>query len=333
MNEIKVAAVAPAAFREEQEYRNAAQAVAYVGEAVRNGANLVVFPEGYPGPSNGPLDSSGRLDITPIETMQQTARDHQIYISCGDIEETGIQPDTYYLCHKLIRPDGAIVANYKRCQPTPPALNAYLYYGRKHLVPGDGPIVADTDLGKLGLIICSEIKVPELARVEMLMGARVLLDPVGGTHGRAKVLRQDSHGNLAPRAKMNIWKSLAQARAVENMMYVVTTANIWEKESAWGSCIAGPEGMINEGEGSGIIYGSLDMERLEYLRSRCWQEEDFQDPVSDDVPVTDPGEHRDRRPELYQKLVEPQFDAFNFFYHEDGVETWRDFDKDRVVRG
>ena len=66
MNEIKVAAVAPAAFREEQEYRNAAQAVAYVGEAVLNGANLVVFPEGYPGPSNGPLDSGGRLDITPI---------------------------------------------------------------------------------------------------------------------------------------------------------------------------------------------------------------------------------------------------------------------------
>ena len=199
-------------------------------------------------------------------------------------------------------------------------------------MPGDGPEVVDTSVGKLGLIICSEIKVPELARVEMLMGAQVLLDPVGGTHGRNKVLRQDSRGIPAPRAKMNIWKSLAQARATENMMYVVTTANVWEKESTWGSCIAAPEGLIAESEGSGIIYGSLDLDRLTYIRSRCWHDEDFLDPPRDDVPFTDPAEQRDRRPELYQKLVEPQHDAFNFFYYEDGVKTWQEFDKERVSR-
>ena len=332
VKEVKVAAVAPAAFREEEEYRNAAQAVSYLEEAVRSGAQLIVFPEGYPGPCNGPMDSGSKLAVTPIEMMQDAARKHGVYISCGNMEETNIQADTYYLCHKIIFPSGEIMANYKRCQPTPPALNAYLYYGRKHLVPGDGPMVIDTDIGKLGLIICSEIKVPELARVEMLMGAQVLLDPVGGTHGREKVLRQVGHGNLAPRAKMNIWKSLAQARATENMMYVVTTANIWETESMWGSCIATPEGLIAEGEGAGIIYGTLDLDRLTYLRSRCWQEYDFEDPPSSDLPVTDPGEHRDRRPELYQMLVEPQADAFNFFYYEDGVETWREFDKQRVAQ-
>lgn len=321
MTEAIVAAVAPAAFREDEEYRNASAAVAYVDEAVKNGAELVVFPEGYPGPCNGPLDSCGKLGSTPIEMLQLAARKHSVHISCGNMEHAGTRPDTYSLCHKLIAPDGDILANYKRCQPTPPALNAYLYSGRAHLVPGDGPVVVDTAIGKLGLIICSEIKVPELARVEMLMGAEVLLDPIGGTHGRDKLLRQDSRGNLAPRAKMSIWKSLAQARAAENMMYVVATANIWDTGSTWGSCIVSPEGFLAEGEGAGIIYGSLDLERLRFLRSRCWQDEDFQEPPSSNVPLTDPGEQRDRRPELYHKLVETQADAYNFFYYEELVEA------------
>jgi predicted amidohydrolase len=332
MREVKVAAVAPVAFRGELEYRNVAQAAAYIEESVRHGAQLVVFPEGYPGPCNGPMDSGGNLAMTPIAMMQEVARNLGVYISCGNMEETGILPDTYYLCHKLISPTGEILANYKRCQPTPPAVNAYLYNGRRHVLPGNEPRVVDTEIGRLGLIICSELKVPELARVEMLMGAEVLLDPVGGTYGRA-ILREDSHGTLVPRVHMNIWKALAQARAAENIMYVMVTANIWEKESTWGSCIASPEGLIAESEGTGIIYGILDMERLRYLRSRSWQDKDFQDAPATNTPITDPAQHRDRRPELYQKLVEPQPDAFNFFYYKNGLETWKEFDRSPLVRG
>lgn len=332
MREVKIAAVAPAAFREKQEYRNADQAVGYVKEAAQNGAVFVVFPEGYPGPCNGPMDSGGNLDTRPVARMQGAARAHGIYISCGNMEETGILPDTYYLCHKLISPEGEVVANYKRCQPTPPALNAYLYNGRRHLLPGNELAVVDTRFGKVGLIICSELKVPELARVEMLMGAEILVDPVGGTHGRARLLRRDGRGTPAPRAKMTIWKSLALARAAENIMYVIATANIWEPESTWGACIAGPEGLLAESEGAGITYGILDMERLRYLRGRCWQEDDFADAPVDAPPLTDPGQQRDRRPELYGKLVEPQPDAFNFFYYEDGLEAWRDFDKARLAK-
>lgn len=327
MDKVRIAAVAPGAFRGQDEYRNAAQAVAYVDEAVQQGARLVVFPEGYPGPCNGPMDSGNRLTRTPLEMLREAGRRHRVYIACGDLEETGFLPDTYYLCQKLISPDGEILANYRRCQPTPPATNAYLYSGRRHVLPGDEFAVVETELGRLGLIICSEIFVPELARVEMLMGAEVLLAPIGGSFGRAKMSLKVGRDIPHPRAMMSLWKCMAQARAAENLMCVVIAANVWEKESTWGACIASPERVLAESEGAGIAYATLDMEQLRRLRARCRSEEDYADPPVIVPPLVCPGQHRDRRPELYAKLVEPQPDAFDFFYHRKGLERWQEFNR------
>lgn len=327
MNELKVAVVAPAAHRGNEEFRNAGQAVAYIAEVVGAGAQLVMFPEGYPGPCNGPMDSGGNLPATPVSMLQEAAREHRIYVACGDLEVAGILPDTYYLCQKLISPQGEILANYRRCQPTPPATNSYLYSGRRHVVPGEDLKVVTTEFGKLGLIICSELFVPELARVEMLMGAEVLLAPIGGSYGRRRMALQVGQDMPHSRAMMNLWKCVAQARAAENLMYVLIGANIWEEDSTWGSCIAGPEHMMMELEGEGIIYATLDMRYLRALRSRSRREEDYADPLVIVPPVVCPGQNRDRRPELYSKLVESQPDAFNFLYYRDGLDKWTEFDR------
>ncbi len=322
--DVKVAAAAPMSYWGEDEYRNAESAVKYASEAAKNGAQLVCFPEGYPGPCSGPMDSGGHLSRKPVEMMCECARRLGIYISCGDLEESDEVKGAYYLCHKLISQQGKILANYKRCQPTPPAANAYLYNGRSHLLPGDTPMVVDTELGKIGLIICSELWVPELARIEMLMGARIILDPIGGTHSRTRTQRYDSYGAIIRGSRMRIWQCIAQARAAENIVYVVGMANIFFVESPWGAFIAGPEDFLATSDGDGIIYANLDMERLEYLRNVIREEKDYQPPtgdMSDYRPaLCQPGQNRDRRPELYSKLTEPQSDAFNFIYYTQGGE-------------
>ncbi len=321
MSELRIAAVAAAAFRGEEEYRNAAGAAAYVEEAAGNGARLVCLPEGYPGPCNGPMDSGGRLSASPLETVQEAARAHGVYVSCGRLEETGVVPDTYYLTQKLISPEGEILASYRRCQPTPPAANGHLYGGRHHLLPGDELMAVETEIANFGLIICSEIRVPELARVEMLMGAEVLLAPFGGVLGRGPVTRRDIFGGRVIDSDLDRSRAVALARAIENTMYVVIATNIWEKEARWGACIASPDGILAEQEGAGIVYANLDMDRLRALRGRAWQESDF---AGADSTVADPGRLRDRRPELYGKLVEPQRDAFNYRYYADGPDDWRE---------
>lgn len=321
MKLITIGVVAPRSIWGQEEYKNGPNALNYVAEAAEEGAQLVCFPEGYPGPCSGPMDSGGRLSKTPIEMMRDSAKQHGVYISCGNIEMTGKDAETYYLCHKLISPQGEILANYKRCQPTPPILNSYLYNGRSHMLPGNELMVVDTELGRIGLIICSELWVPELARIEMLMGASIILDPIGGSHSRYSAQPLDSQGAIIRGGKMGPWHAIAQARAAENIIYVAGTANCFFDDSPMGNFIAGPEGLIASHSGDGIIYAALDMERLECLRG-SWEEKDFQPPPEDlsqfRPKLCQPGQNRDRRPELYSKLVEPQPDAFNFFYKARG---------------
>jgi predicted amidohydrolase len=317
MKEVKVAAVAPSSFRGEEEYKNAQAAAAYTSEAARSGAQLICFPEGYPGPCSGPMDSGGQLPRTPIEMLRESARRHGVYLACGSLEESREVAGAYYLCQKLISPQGKILANYKRCQPTLPVLNAWLYNGRSHILPGDEPMVVDTELGKVGLIICSELFVPELTRVEMLMGAEIIIDPIGGTPGRSKTGHYNSDGTVLRGSKMHIWQCTAQARASENIVYVISTANIFFAGDGWGSFIAAPEGMLATSEGGGITYATLDMDRLEYLRNNYFQDEDLQPPPDDRSSYRPllclPGQNRDRRPSLYSKLTDPQPDAFKYF--------------------
>lgn len=73
-NNIHLAAVQPKSFRGEEEYKNAENAVAYLDEAAALGSQIILFPEGYPGPYSGPLDSGGHLSSHPIEMLQERCR-------------------------------------------------------------------------------------------------------------------------------------------------------------------------------------------------------------------------------------------------------------------
>ena len=66
---IKVAAVQPRSHHGPEEERNVEQALSWMQRASEQGADLVVFPEGYPGPTNpashydslGPLQEGSAL--------------------------------------------------------------------------------------------------------------------------------------------------------------------------------------------------------------------------------------------------------------------------------
>jgi predicted amidohydrolase len=142
------------------------------------------FSEGYPGPYSGPLDAGGHLDRSPIALLQEAARWHGVYVSGGCLEPNAELDETFVITHKLIAPDGAILASYRRMQPNHPYFNAYLMGGRMHVLPGNEFVTVDTPLGRLDLVICSELFVPELARTLMLRGGDIIIAPGGGMHTR-----------------------------------------------------------------------------------------------------------------------------------------------------
>ncbi len=305
---IRVAAVQPRAFWGPEEHKNLDRAVAYVDEAVRAGGQLITFSEGYPGPSHGPLDRSGE----PIAVMCDLARKHSVHIAASDLEPNPEIAGTYFLTLKLIAPSGDILANYKRVQPDHMYLNEYLHGGRMHVLPGNEIMVVPTDLGNIGLQICSELFVPEISRIQMLRGAEIVIAPVNGQHSKTR-----------PRLA-ETWRCVARARAAENLCYVIVTQNIFREGVQGVGIIAGPEEAIATSYDPGVIVGDLDMDRLRWFRTRYYEPELFEEP-NETKPVTRcrPGQIHDRRPELYGPLVQPQEDAFNYLYYKDGLDAWR----------
>ncbi len=302
---VRVAAVQPASFSHRQERRNAAQACAFIDEAAAGGAQYVVFPEGYPGPYSGPLENDA------LERVREKARQRRVWVSAGRLER-GALPDTYHITHLVIDDEGGVRATYRRVQPNHPIFNAYLMGGRRHVLPGDELVTVDAPFGRIGLLICSELFVPELSRILALRGADLIVAPGGGVHGPTRTQLADT------------WRAVARARAAENLLYVVATQNLFGADRRGRTCIASPERMLAERDDAGIAMADLDMDRLARIRGRFYDEEILSPPSSDDeVLGCRPGQSHDRRPELYGELTAPQPDAFEYHYERRGLETWR----------
>ena len=67
---VRVGIVLPHSYYGEGEWQNAERAIAYADEAVRKGAQLVLYPEGYPGPMTGPLDNP-KFPFDPVEELNK----------------------------------------------------------------------------------------------------------------------------------------------------------------------------------------------------------------------------------------------------------------------
>jgi predicted amidohydrolase len=285
---VRIAAVSPNSARGEDEEANVARAVEYIDEAAAEGAKAVVFPEGYPGPYNGPVTYSA------LAALGGAAKRHSLYVIAGMVERAeDYEDEVYRLSMKLIGPTGEVVGSHSRVLPNPKEMNTFLM-GGKIIAPGDTLEVFETELGRAGMLICSEAWSPELPLVMALKGADILFAPIGGA-----VYELYDH-----------WKTVLKARAFENTMYVVTCQNMWGMEDSMGM-IVGPDGVLAESREPGVLVADLDLRRLEVLRAQT-QELKLPKPYR-----SIPGMLRHRRPELYGEITAPRKDLYDFWYFDD----------------
>lgn len=268
---------------------NVARATDLVARAKALGADLVLFPEGYPGPVlRRPLD-----DYDASQEMAEAASANQIAVCWSRIElcEDGRRRLVAY----IVDADGAQVLRYPRAHPasiSPGETGAWI-------APGDDLGLVEVAGLSTGVVVCSELWVPEPTRVLALRGAELILSPAGG----------------AFTTLTNNWKTIARARAIENLAFVALTNNLWSDEIG-AAMIAGPEGIVAASGHEEIIVGSLDLQRLRWLRSN-------DDSIRDPKPFSSiPGLTRFRRPELYEDLVKPLGDEYDFYEDRSGeLET------------
>lgn len=191
----------------------------FVDTASEYRCDIVVFPELLTNqllalvPSDNPADSARKLDAFTkpfVEFFGAAALRYNINILAGT--HLTVEGDTLYNIAYFFHRDGRLSRQYK-IHITPSEAR---WWG---VSAGDRPEVFETDCGKLGIAICYDVEFPEYARVLKKKGAELLLVPYN-TDIRS--------GHLRVRA-------CAQARAVENNVYVVTagaTGNLPQVEGA-----------------------------------------------------------------------------------------------------
>lgn len=259
---------------------NVDRAVALVIEAADAGADLVCFPEFSPGPvrANDPF-----YDAAPA--MAAVAAERAINVVWSRTERC--PDDRNRLCVYVVDRTGATILRYER---THPATIPYSEEGEGELVsPGDVFGNFEVDGLPMGIVVCSEMWTPEVARIVALRGAEVILSPAGG--GFTALTRN--------------WSMVNQVRAIENVCYVGLTDNLWGDEQG-AAMITGPEHPLAFAGRRELVVATIDLERLRWLRAN---DDSMVEPKAFD---SIPGLLRARRPELYGDLVAPQPDAFDY---------------------
>ncbi len=131
-----------------------------------------------------------------------------------------------------------------------------LMHEDRHLIAGSVPTVCDTPWGRTGLAICYDLRFPELFRQYMLQGAEVVIVPAEW-----------------PTARLEHWRVLVQARAIENQCFLVAVNRVGnDPRNDFGghSLVVDPWGQVLvEGDNrAALLFAQLDLALVADVRNR-----------------------------------------------------------------
>jgi predicted amidohydrolase len=256
--------------------RNLDACLARLEEAAAEGAQLTVFPEcAIPGymfdSAEEALPYAEEIPGPSTEAFERECRRLGLHAITGLIEREG---DTLYNSAILVGPEGLIGSYRKTHLP-------FLGVDR-FVTPGDELKVFDTALGRIGLIICYDLRFPEVTRTLALQGADLVALPT----------------NFPMAAKVQT-EVITLGRAAENRIYLLCANRVGKERTGefcgW-SQIVDPYGkrLAEAGETEeALLVADVDVEKAR------------------DKDYVVPGEYElylfgHRRPELYGALVEEQ---------------------------
>jgi len=182
--------------------------------------------------------------------MAQAAKRHAIHVQYGSLEPIDEAARTAYGLLVLAEPSGDL-STYRRTHPPGPWIYTGGAYWDFMYVAGDEFPVFETKHAEIGLAMCSEVYMPEVARALCLRGAELLLIPAGVEKGKLWAS----------------WRHLIWARAIENLAIVVTTQNLFNESERGLAMVATPEEIVFESTRPGIFFVDVDLGALRNLRS------------------------------------------------------------------
>ena len=243
---------------------NLAQAEQLITQAVEQGAKLLVLPEyfAYHGCRDLPsIAQQEQFSTGPArQFLSEQSRRHGVWLVGGTIPVAVSNGKRAAASCFVVDEQGQEVACYRKMHLFDVQVDDAKgsYRESEDYCHGDEPVVLDTPLGRLGLSVCYDLRFPELYRYLSDQVAEILVVPSAFTSATGEV-----H-----------WQLLLQARAVENLCYVVG-ANMGDrlhpKRPTWGgSAIIDPWGKVlaQLEDGPGVISVDVNLNYLKKLRRK-----------------------------------------------------------------
>jgi predicted amidohydrolase len=214
-------------------------------------SDLILLPEIWP--SGFFCFDRYRAESEPIDgsivaAFRKKAAERACHILMGSIvEKDGNQ---LFNTSLLLDSRGQVVARYRKIH-----LFGYQSEEKKLLTAGKEVVVAPTPWGLAGISTCYDLRFPEFFRKMVDKGAGIFLV-----------------ASAWPGVRLNAWRLLNQARALENLAYLIScncAGSNAGNRYAGHSMIIDPMGnVIAEGnEGEGYIHAEIDPELVNTVRN------------------------------------------------------------------
>ena len=261
MNTVRVAAIQMTSGRDVA--ANLRDAALHLRAAADDGAAFAVLPENF--------SFMGAQDSERLAAAEEPGKGPAQEFLTAQAETLGIwilggtvpireQPGRAASRSFLHAPDGRLAAAYDKIHLFDvdiPDREAESYRESATTIPGEQPVTAEAPFGRIGLSICYDLRFPALFHRLSVLGMEILAIPAAFT---------------VPTGRVH-WLPLLQARAIENLTYVVAAGQTGEHPGGrltyghsmiiapWGEILAVRE------DGPGIVCADLDMIELKRIRN------------------------------------------------------------------
>ena len=256
MEKIKIAAIQMSTVADKME--NVRTVKAYLEKIKDENPDFVILPEMFCCPyqtENFPIYAE--KEGGPVwQQLSGDAKQYGIYLIGGSMPEKDAEENVYNTSYIFDR-EGKQIGKHRKVHLFDiDVKGGQTFKESDTLTAGDSDTVFDTEFGKMGVMLCFDIRFPELSRMMVNDGARIVFVPAA-----FNMTTGPAH-----------WELSFRTRALDNQIYMVGCAPARDVSAgyiSWGhSIVTDPWGRVIDmlDEKKGILLAELDMDYEEQVR-------------------------------------------------------------------
>lgn len=271
MEKIKIAAIQMSTVADKME--NVRTVKAYLEKIKDENPDFVILPEMFCCPyQTENFPTYAEKEGGPVwQQLSGYAKQYGIYLIGGSMPEKDAEGNVYNTSYIFDR-EGKQIGKHRKVHLFDiDVKGGQTFKESDTLTAGDSDTVFDTEFGKIGVMLCFDIRFPELSRMMVNDGAKVIFVPAA-----FNMTTGPAH-----------WELSFRTRALDNQIYMVGCAPARDVSAgyiSWGhSIVTDPWGRVIDmlDEKKGILLAELDM--------------DYEEQVREELPLL-----KSRRKDIYQ---------------------------------